>query len=226
LILGEWMERRVVRVGVVDDHEAVRIGFAAAASVEAKTAEVPVVAVRLADTVSSLLAGSKGMFDVVALDMSLADGSRPGDNVRRIVQAGYPVLVFSVGDRSDALREALAAGASGVSRKSDDIRDTLNLVRQVADGATIDNQDLAAAIDGDAEFVVALSDRERETLGLYAAGFTRTQIASRMNVSSNTVGTNIKRIREKYAAADRPAATKLELYHRAVEDGVVPSERL
>ncbi|UKA53432.1 LuxR C-terminal-related transcriptional regulator [Arthrobacter sp. FW305-BF8] len=220
------MDRRVVRVGVVDDHEAVRIGFAAAASVEAKTAEVPVVAVRLADTVGSLLAGSNGMFDVVALDMSLADGSRPGDNVRRIVQAGYPVLVFSVGDRPDALREALAAGASGVSRKSDDIRDTLNLVRQVADGATIDNQDLAAAIDGDAEFVVALSDRERETLGLYAAGFTRTQIASRMNVSSNTVGTNIKRIREKYAAADRPAATKLELYHRAVEDGVVPSERL
>ncbi|MGN7252742.1 response regulator transcription factor [Arthrobacter sp. SAFR-014] len=220
------MDHRVVRVGVVDDHEAVRIGFAAAASVEAKTAEVPVVAVRLADTVGSLLAGSDGMFDVVALDMSLADGSRPGDNVRRIVQAGYPVLVFSVGDRPDALREALAAGASGVSRKSDDIRDTLNLVRQVADGATIDNQDLAAAIDGDAEFVVALSDRERETLGLYAAGFTRTQIASRMNVSSNTVGTNIKRIREKYAAADRPAATKLELYHRAVEDGVVPSERL
>ncbi|MDP9694365.1 UNVERIFIED_ORG: DNA-binding NarL/FixJ family response regulator [Arthrobacter globiformis] len=220
------MDRRVVRVGVVDDHEAVRIGFAAAASVEAKTAEVPVVAVRLADTVSSLLAGSNGMFDVVALDMSLADGSRPGDNVRRIVQAGYPVLVFSVGDRSDALREALAAGASGVSRKSDDIRDTLNLVRQVADGATVDNQDLAAAIDGDAEFVVALSDRERETLGLYAAGFTRTQIAARMNVSSNTVGTNIKRIREKYAAAERPAATKLELYHRAVEDGVLPPERL
>jgi hypothetical protein len=47
-----------------------------------------------------------------------------------------------------------------------------------------------------------------------------------MNVSSNTVGTNIKRIREKYAAADRPAATKLELYHRAVEDGVLPPERL
>lgn len=218
---GAGLNRRVVKVGVVDDHEAVRIGFAAAASLDAKTAEVPVVAVRLADTVNSLLSGGHTVFDVVALDMSLADGSRPRDNVRRLLAAGYPVLVFSVGDRQEDLREALAAGASGVSRKSENIRQTLELIRQVALGKTIDNQELAAAIDGDREFVAAqLSDREQETLRLYAAGFTRSQTASRMNVSPNTVGTNIRRIREKYAAANRPAASKLELYHRAVEDGL------
>jgi two-component system nitrate/nitrite response regulator NarL len=219
--------RRVVKVGLIDDHEAVRIGFAAAASLDAKTADVPVVAVRLSDTVESLLAGGERIFDVVALDMSLADGSRPGDNVRRIVEAGYPVLVFSIGDRQKDLREALAAGAAGVSRKSESIGHTLNLVRMVATGETIDNQELAAAIGGDTEFVAAqLSDRERETLGLYAAGFTRSKIAARMNVSANTIGTNIRRIREKYAAAGRAAVTKLELHHRAVEDGILPLEQL
>lgn len=226
-MIGGGMARRVVKVGVVDDHEAVRIGFAAAASLDAKTADVPVVAVRLSETVSSLLAGGEGIFDVVALDMSLADGSRPGDNVRRIVEAGYPVLIFSVGDRPKDIRDALGAGAAGVSRKSEDIWRTLDLVRKVASGETIDNQDLAVAIDGDRAFVSAhLSDRENEALALYAAGFTRAQIAKRMNVSPNTVGTNIRRIREKYAAAGRAAVTKLELHHRAVEDGILPHREL
>ena len=33
---------------------------------------------------------------------------------------------------------------------------------------------------------------------------------------------HVRRIRAKYAAASRPAPTKLDLYHRAVEDGIVP----
>ncbi|WP_218713744.1 response regulator transcription factor [Arthrobacter sp. BF1] len=86
------------------------------------------------------------------------------------------------------------------------------MVRLVAAGETIDSQELAIAISSDSGFVAAeLSDRERETLKLYATGFTGVQIARRMNVSANTVGTNIKRIREKYAAAGRYAPTKLAL---------------
>lgn len=218
---GIAVGRHIVRLGVVDDHELVRIGFAAAAAFDAKTADEPVVAVRLSETVSDLLAGGEKIFDVVALDLSLADGSRPRDNVRRLLEAGYPVLVVSVGDRYQDLREALAAGASGVSRKSEGHQNTLKLLRQVAAGHTIDNQELAAAIDGDRDFVTAeLTEREKDTLRLYAAGFTRAQTASRMNVTENTIGTNIKRIRERYAAANRPAPSKLELYHRAVEDGL------
>ncbi|MGA7203595.1 MAG: response regulator transcription factor [Specibacter sp.] len=212
-----------VRVGIVDDHDAVLIGFAAGARLDARAAQVPVVVVGAEKTVAKLLSGPPNMFDVVVLDMSLADGSAPGENVRKILAAAYPVLVFSTGDNTDCLREALAAGASGVSRKSEEIRHTLELVRLVAAGQTIDNQELAIAITLDAGFVRAeLSERERETLRLYATGFTAGQIGTRMNISANTVGTNIKRIREKYAAAGRHAPTKLELYHRALEDGVIP----
>lgn len=218
---------QLVRAGVVDDHEAVRIGFAAAAALDARSSNVPVVVVRAEESVSRLLTGADRMFDVVVLDMSLADGSTPGDNVRALRTAGYPVLVFSLGDNAMVLRDALAAGAAGVSRKSEDMRQTLDAVRQVADGGTIDNQELAIAIDGDAGFVRAhLSDRESETLRLYASGFTRSQIASRMNIKSNTVGTNIKRIREKYAAAGRYSPTKLELFHRATEDGIWNVDRI
>ncbi|WP_269938950.1 response regulator transcription factor [Arthrobacter sp. HY1533] len=219
------MPGNVIRVGIVDDNEVVRIGFSAGAALEAKISTKPVKVIGEASTVRALLQGPPNMFDVVVLDLSLSDGSRPGENVRAVLAAGYPVLVFSIGDNSDDIREALAAGASGISRKSEEIRTTLELVRLVAAGQTIDNQELAAAISADPAFLAAeLSDRERETLRYYATGFTRGQIATRMNISANTVGTNIKRIREKYAAAGRFAPTKLELYHRALEDGVVTAE--
>jgi DNA-binding NarL/FixJ family response regulator len=216
---------RSIKLGIVDDHEAVRIGLAAAAAVDARTALVPVVVVRTVDTVQSLLSCGEAMFDVVALDMSLADGSSPGDNVRRVVEAGYPVLIFTVGDRPADLREALAAGASGISRKSELMADTLGLIRKVAAGEMVDNQDLAAAIDGDPKFPRhLLSDREKETLKHYAAGRIRKQIAREMNISENTVATNLKRIREKYEAAGRYAPTKIDLRQRAVEDGLLDGD--
>ncbi|MFJ7624450.1 DNA-binding response regulator, partial [Rhodococcus erythropolis] len=37
-----------------------------------------------------------------------------------------------------------------------------------------------------------------------------------------TVNDYLQRIRQKYAAAGRPAPTKTDLYKRAVEDGVLP----
>lgn len=215
----------VVRLGVVDDHEAIRVGLAAAAWADAKTAAVPVKVVRLSETVDHLLAGGEKMFDVVALDMSLADGSRPGGNVQRILDAGYPVLVFTIGDKVDDLREALAAGAAGVSRKSEPMGHTLDLVRKVAAGEITDNQDLAAAIGGDSRFVARLSEREQETLALYAAGHPRRLVAARMNVSESTVATNLKRIRKKYAAADRQVSSRIDLHRRAVEDGILHTEQ-
>ena len=221
------MDKQSVRAGIVDDHDAVLIGFSAGAKLDARISTVPVVVVRAEKTVAKLLQGPPDMFDVVVLDMSLADGTTPTDNVLKLLAAGYPVMVFSTGDNADSLREALAAGASGVSRKSEEFRHTLGLVRLVASGQTIDNQELAIAISSDTGFLRAeLSDRERETLRFYATGFTRGQIATRMNITTNTVGTNIKRIREKYAAAGRYAPTKLELYRRALEDGLIPVDRL
>lgn len=220
------MSGLTIRVGVVDDNEVVRIGFSAAAAMDAKYAQIPIKVIAAAESVPKLLQSSANVFDVVVLDLHLADGSETGDNVRALIAAGYPVLVFSVADNTDAIRSALAAGASGIARKGDDIKQALAMVRLVAAGETIDSQELAIAISSDSGFVAAeLSDRERETLKLYATGFTGVQIARRMNVSANTVGTNIKRIREKYAAAGRYAPTKLELYHRALEDGIIAADR-
>jgi two-component system nitrate/nitrite response regulator NarL len=223
---GGALKTRSIRVGFIDDHPITRVGFSAVVWKLTKDWQPPIEVVKLSETVDLLLQGEQGIFDVVALDLSLEDGSSPADNVRRLVDEGYPVLIYSGGENVDYLREALAAGAAGIALKTDSLEHTLDCLRRVAAGETIDNQELAAAIETDTKFVSAnLSPREQETLSLIAAGYTHKQAAGVMNVSDNTVGTNIFRIREKYAAVGREARTKLLLHIRAQEDGLVIPHR-
>lgn len=136
--------------------------------------------------------------------------------------AGYKVLVFTLGDDVGALQEALANGAMGVSRKSEPTAETFSKLRRVAAGESIDSQEMAAAIETDTQFVEAnLSEREAECLGLYAAGFSQYQVARRMNVVESTVKTYIDRIRES-TRARAASGNKIDLYRRAVEDGILP----
>lgn len=213
----------VIRAAIIDDHEAVRIGFAASAVRDSRLNSPHIAVVAMAATVTELLAAVRGGSVSVALDMSLSDGSQPGDNVARLVAAGHRVLVFTLGDNVASLQDALAQGAMGLAHKSEPMSETFAKLRKVAAGETIASQELAAAIDVDTEFVEAvLSDRERECLSLYADGFGQAQVARRMNIAESTVKQNIDRVREKYAAAGRPARTKIDLYRRAVEDGILP----
>lgn len=212
-----------VRAGIIDDHEAVRIGFAVSASRESGTKTPRIVVKGAAPTVDVFLGAGTDICDVIALDLSLADGTQPGENVARLTAAGYKVLVFTLGDNLGQIQDALANGAMGVSLKSEPIFETFAKLRRIAAGETIDSQELAAAIEVDTDFVEAsLSERERECIALYAAGLGQYQVARRMGVAESTVKKNIDRIREKYEAAGRPAGTKIDLYRRAVEDGILP----
>jgi len=85
--------------------------------------------------------------------------------------------------------------------------------------------DWAAALNGDRSFVdAALTPRESEVLALYASGETADRVADALFVSRDTVLDHIRRIRSRYAAVDRAAPTKVDLFRRAVEDGLVPPE--
>lgn len=47
-------------------------------------------------------------------------------------------------------------------------------------------------------------------------------MARQLGVSRETVLDHVRHIRVKYSDAQRPAPTKVDLYRRAVEDGVLP----
>ncbi|CAN7342511.1 LuxR C-terminal-related transcriptional regulator [Arthrobacter sp. LjRoot14] len=217
------MGLETVRAGIIDDHEAVRVGFALSAAREAPHKTPRITVMGAAPTVDVFLRAGTDICDVIALDLSLADGSQPGDNVAKLTAAGYKILVFTLGDNVWQIQDALSTGAMGVSLKSEPISETFAKLRRIAAGETIDSQELAAAIEVDADFVEAnLSDRERECIALYAAGLGQYQVARRMGIAESTVKKNVDRIREKYEAAGRPASTKIDLYRRAVEDGILP----
>ncbi|WP_144791030.1 response regulator transcription factor [Kocuria palustris] len=223
-------------VAVVDDHEVVREGI----RLVSMTSQADVKLVGSASTVPGLLDqlgrdpdnaaltahGAKRIeCDVVLLDLSLTDRSRPAENVERLREAGMKVLIFSIGENAALIREALRAGALGLVRKSEPLEHAIEEARNIADGKPVITKELAAAIDGDTEFARAnLSPREQETLRLYASGFAQVQVARRMGIKQSAVKTNIDRIREKYARIGRPAPTKIDLRIRAIEDGLVHPE--
>jgi DNA-binding CsgD family transcriptional regulator len=64
-----------------------------------------------------------------------------------------------------------------------------------------------------------LSPGELDALKLYVAGFSTVEVASQMNVQYETAKTYLRRVREKYAKANRPASKKADLIRRAAEDG-------
>ena len=59
-------------------------------------------------------------------------------------------------------------------------------------------------------------------LALYASGEKAERVAHLLGISRDTVLDHVRRIRLKYVERDRPAHTKVDLYRRAVEDGVLP----
>lgn len=179
------------------------------------------------ETVPQLLALTTKL-DVVLLDLVLADDSTPTQNVRRLRLLDIPVLAFTSGDRPAAVREAARAGAIGMIRKSERPSAIVSAIRLALRREVVATSDWAAALDDDAEFVAArLTTREAEVLALYAAGETAERVGAQLGVTRETVTDHIRRIRAKYAAVDRPARSKVDLYKRAVEDGIlIPHDAL
>jgi DNA-binding NarL/FixJ family response regulator len=173
-----------------------------------------------AATVDALLAGPGRHAHVVLLDLDLGDGTTVERNVAAILAAGPAVLVLSASDKPLAVRAAMRAGALGYAVKSEQTRQIQAAIREVAAGSDWISPRLAYifATDDTAD-KPTLSHQERRALQLYATGMPMKSVARKMTISDETVKQYLGRVREKYARAGRAAPTKLELYHRAVEDG-------
>jgi len=208
----------VARIAHVDDHETVRIGFS---SLLADQDDLDLIASHA--TVAQLVP-IFGEIDLVVLDLRLSDGSTLVDNLELLVGAGVPVLALTGADNLVDLRVATRAGVLGVVRKTDSRDVIISAVRLAARGESIVTTEWAAAIDSDPQLPSAgLSPKEQQVLALYASGEKSVTVAHRTGLSTNTVSEYVRRIRTKYAIAGRPAHTKIDLYKRAVQDGILPS---
>jgi DNA-binding NarL/FixJ family response regulator len=212
--LAELGELGVV---VIDDHEAIRVALESICEVNhlklLASAETVDEAIKVLGKVKP---------DVAVLDLSLADGSSAEENVKKLVDRGIPVLIFSIADKANLVRSALKAGAAAVLPKSHSMTELVEAIRMVAAGVLVNNLQTTSVIDADSEFKQAkLSPREQEVLSLYASGLALKQVAYTLNIKVGTAKEHIDRVRSKYANVGRPAVNKTELLMRAIEDGIL-----
>jgi DNA-binding NarL/FixJ family response regulator len=206
-----------LKVVIVDDHEAIRIAL------QSVCAENNLELLSSTDTVDAALeALGQRRPDVAVLDLSLADGSSVEENVKKFTHQQIPVLIFSIADKSNLVRQALKAGAAALVPKSHSMTELIEAIRIVSAGVLVNNLQTTAAIDADTDFKKAkLSPREQEVLSLYASGLALKQVAFELQITVHTAKEHIDRVRSKYATVGRPAVNKTELLMRAIEDGLI-----
>lgn len=203
-------------IALVEDHALIALGFR-----DLVSAADDLRLVGMVETVAEL-DGLSERVDLVVLDLRLADGSLPADNVRAVHERGAHVLVYTGAEDRRLIQSAARSGALGLIRKSADAHTLLDAIRTAAHGREVFGVDWAAAIDSDAQLPDAkLSSREQEILSLYASGETATSVAAITTLSRETVADYVSRIRRKYAQVGRPATTRIDLYKRALEDGLL-----
>ena len=207
-----------VTVAAIEDHEATAFGIS-----HAVRSSVGLEFQAAFPTVTEYERSGWPCADVVLLDLRLGDDSDPFANAHRLIARGAHVLIYSSLESPYLIRRALQAGVHGVIEKSRPIAELTEAVRTVAAGEVYATADWAAAIDADGDFPqTKLSARQRDVLELYASGESAKRVARLLDLSPETVQDYLERIRTKYALAGRPANTKIELFRRAQEDGLLP----
>jgi DNA-binding NarL/FixJ family response regulator len=186
-----------LRVLVVDDHDVVHWGF------RVLLAEQPwVERYMAARTGAEALALTRSLEpDVALVDLFLAGES--GAELCRAIREASPktrVLLISGAGRMSA-RAAKAAGASGFISKDSPAREVVAAVRTVASGMTT----FAPKAEQPEPM---LTEREREVLGLIAAGSTNREIAEQLYLSPHTVKEHTSVLYRKLGARNRAEAVQ------------------
>lgn len=202
-----------IEVGLVDDHSMYRDGAALWLEHQPGRRIRVVAAVR---SVADLPAPPPA---VVLLDPAPTSAA---EDIAGLHAAGVRVIVHSADESPDVVRAALEAGAKGYVSKRAPLSDLVEGVVSVAAGEHYLTrrlaQDTLLAVPARRPL---LSHREVEVLLGIAKGRTRRAVARSLGLSEGTVKTYLERIRGKYRAAGRAAGSAVELYQRALEDGLV-----
>jgi DNA-binding NarL/FixJ family response regulator len=206
-----------ISVLLVDDHAVVREGYRRLLE-RASSIEV----VGEADSAGTAYqAYCRCAPDVVVMDISLPDVSGI-EAMRRLLlrEPTARILVFSIHDEPVFADRAFKAGARGYVTKASAPDVLVDAVRTVARGEIFLSPDIAQgvavrALDGDADALTALSDREFEIARQLAQGRSVREIADLLCLNYKTVANYQWTIRQKLGAD-----TAVELLRIAAANGL------
>ncbi len=211
-----------VTVAIIEDHPVVTEGVA---SWIRSDPGQRVRLVRTAPDLSGLRAGPQPIADVIILDLEL-NGELVTPQIPDLVAAGYRVVAFSGHSDPAIVMETLDHGAHAYVSKEEGSDHLVEAVlAAAADRPYVTRSQARAMLADQRPSRPVLSQQEQQALLLWFQGMTKASVARRMSISENTVRQYISRVRAKYAATGRLAASKDALLARAIEDGVLkPSE--
>ena len=167
--------------------------------------------------------------DVVIIDIAMPDLNGI-EATRQIVAESPGVKVIALSMHSDRkfVREMLSAGASGYMLKDSAFEELDKAISTVNDNQTYLSPGIADTVVKDylgkivtdnSAASIALTNREREVLQLFAEGKTTKQIASLLFVSIKTIETHRKQIMDKLGLNSIAELTKY-----AIREGLTSLE--
>jgi two-component system response regulator NreC len=211
----------VIRAVVVDDHAVVRSGIKLLLERE-EDIEVVGEAGNAKDAIFRARALKP---DVMLLDVVMP-GESGIDVLPKLLKESpeTKVLVLSMQDDPNYVREAFAAGAAGYVLKEAADEEVVSAIREIADGGRYVHPALGARmVAADAEARAAaeadpLSDREREVLRLLALGHTNQEIAQMLYISVRTAETHRAHIMQKLRLSTRAELVRYALSHGLLDE--------
>ncbi|HEV2636391.1 MAG TPA: response regulator transcription factor [Actinocrinis sp.] len=195
------MENHKITVVLVDDHVLVREGVREIISVE-KDIVVVSEAANSEDAIAKVVHHRP---DVVLLDVEIP-GRHAADTVARMraLSPQTRVIVLSMYDGPQLLRQLIAGGIRGYLLKSVDRQELVSAIRSVY---STDRMVLAISRESMAQMhsspETVLSRREREILELVAQALSNGQIASRLGINEATVKRHLHSVFAKLDAVSR-----------------------
>ncbi|HEX2746453.1 MAG TPA: response regulator transcription factor [Verrucomicrobiales bacterium] len=201
-----------IRIVIVDDHPAIRLGLAAMLQGEP---QFNVVA-EAADVSVAVAACEQHQPDVVLMDLRIPGGG--GVEATLTIRQRWPsvrVLVVTTYDRDEDIHRAVQAGASGYVLKGLTSAELVAAVKTVHSGGRVLPPAVATLL-ADRMSRKNLSPRELQIVRLIVNGRSNKEIANDLEIGEESVKTHLRALFVKLGVADRTQAAIEAIRHGIV----------
>lgn len=210
-------------VVVIDDHPAIISGIEAWCA----AAEPPVQVIDCGGTPAVAWTDPGLSADVIVFDLLLKGQVPAYPDLRRLVDAGRRVIVYTMREDRDTILTCLDLGAFTCLAKTEGPGHLVHAIRAAGQNLPYTSPSMARAISTDSRpDRPRLTPRETDVLVSWFACESKELVARKLGLSVRTVSSYIDRVRIRYANVGRPASTKAALVARAIQDGLVRLEEL
>jgi two-component system, NarL family, nitrate/nitrite response regulator NarL len=158
-----------------------------------------------------------GLVDKLAPDLVVLDNNMPQLNgvetLKRLREQGFAgkVLLFTVSDAENDVRDAMRFGADGYLLKDMEPEHLISRLRDVLRGTLVVSPSLTTVLAQalrapQSASSLDLTERERQVLKMIAAGLSNKMIGNRLGITEGTVKVHVKNLLHKLGLRSRVEA--------------------